>query len=300
MRWSCPHCGVMLAVAEHVLGTGWSFSRCFKCGGFALVRRAEINVIKVDKAPPGERVILPEASADSSTGLPSEKVVKTVEKYSAPKIQKPTQSTSSPLLSNQNSLTQLQSIDISSAILPEPLPEIRGERKSSKAIPAGIFTTALLVLVSGAYFYLQGQKLWRKLKENSAKPEIFAQTEQHNLAPPLPVVPHNDLSAVEKSLTTTLNQNSQEIADELKKSAMAPIRAEDKANSTLPLSVEIISPTAHLRAGPGLLFPITSSVAQKSQFQVLDWTNRWFKVQQMKTETPLTGWIRNDLIRVVH
>ncbi|MGZ3686951.1 MAG: hypothetical protein ACXVBW_01540, partial [Bdellovibrionota bacterium] len=62
MRWSCPHCGSNLGLADDKIGTGWSFSRCYKCGGFALIRKAEINLIKVDKAPPGERVLLPEAS----------------------------------------------------------------------------------------------------------------------------------------------------------------------------------------------------------------------------------------------
>ena len=62
MRWSCPHCGVNLAVADDKLGSGWSFSRCYKCGGFALVRRSEVNLIKVDKAPAGENVLIPEAS----------------------------------------------------------------------------------------------------------------------------------------------------------------------------------------------------------------------------------------------
>lgn len=61
MRWNCPHCGVNLAVIDDQLSTGWSFSRCYQCGGFALVRQAEINVIKVDRAPQGERVLLPES-----------------------------------------------------------------------------------------------------------------------------------------------------------------------------------------------------------------------------------------------
>jgi hypothetical protein len=64
MRWNCPHCGVALAVSDEKLGGGWSFSRCFKCGGFALVRRSDINLIKVDRAPTGEKVILPESSEE--------------------------------------------------------------------------------------------------------------------------------------------------------------------------------------------------------------------------------------------
>ena len=70
MQWNCPHCGISLAIASESLGTGWSFSRCYKCGAFALVRKTEVNVIKVDKAPPGERIpLLPEAVETPNLGL---------------------------------------------------------------------------------------------------------------------------------------------------------------------------------------------------------------------------------------
>ncbi len=71
MRWSCPHCGINLAVSDDKMGSGWSFSRCYKCGGFALVRRAEINLVKVDRAPAGEHIILPEASEEPEAALMS-------------------------------------------------------------------------------------------------------------------------------------------------------------------------------------------------------------------------------------
>ncbi len=61
MQWNCPQCGVYLTLPQESLGTGWAFSRCYQCAGFALIRRTEVNVIKVDRAPPGERVLLPEA-----------------------------------------------------------------------------------------------------------------------------------------------------------------------------------------------------------------------------------------------
>ena len=72
MRWSCPHCGINLAVSDDKMGSGWSFSRCYKCGGFALVRRAEINLVKVDRAPAGEHIILPEASEEPETTMMSQ------------------------------------------------------------------------------------------------------------------------------------------------------------------------------------------------------------------------------------
>src|SRR5689334_8459640 len=78
MRWNCPHCGINLAVSDDKLGPGWSFSRCYKCGGFALVRRSEINLIKVDKAPAGEHVLLPEAS---ETPVMSQEATQNLERY---------------------------------------------------------------------------------------------------------------------------------------------------------------------------------------------------------------------------
>lgn len=81
MQWNCPHCGILLAISDDTMGTGWSFSRCYKCGGFALIRRTEVNVIKVDKAPLGERVILPEASHNPSVGLMSEGAMKNFSRH---------------------------------------------------------------------------------------------------------------------------------------------------------------------------------------------------------------------------
>src|SRR5687767_11704308 len=120
MQWSCPHCGIALAITDETLGTGWSFSRCYKCGGFALIRRAEINVIKVDKAPPGERVILPEASMSPSQGLISEKATQKYAKHSSPPIQ--TQLPISQQLQQTPTLTPKINYDITKAILPDPLP----------------------------------------------------------------------------------------------------------------------------------------------------------------------------------
>lgn len=69
MRWNCPHCGTNLAVSDEKMSSGWSFSRCYKCAGFALVRRSDVNLIKVDRAPAGETVLLPEANENPTTML---------------------------------------------------------------------------------------------------------------------------------------------------------------------------------------------------------------------------------------
>ncbi len=46
-------------MANEQLPSGWAFSRCITCLGFALVRPGAKNIIKVDTAPAGENVLLP-------------------------------------------------------------------------------------------------------------------------------------------------------------------------------------------------------------------------------------------------
>lgn len=61
MRWNCPHCGTALSVADDKLSNTWSFSKCFQCSGYALVRKSDLNLIKVDDAPKGEKIVRPSA-----------------------------------------------------------------------------------------------------------------------------------------------------------------------------------------------------------------------------------------------
>ena len=51
-----------------MLGEGWNFSRCYQCGGFGLIRKAEINLVKVDRVPQGEQILLPELSGEPLMG----------------------------------------------------------------------------------------------------------------------------------------------------------------------------------------------------------------------------------------
>ncbi|MBL7716393.1 MAG: hypothetical protein JNL01_13080 [Bdellovibrionales bacterium] len=71
MRWNCPHCGTALSVADDKLSNTWSFSKCFQCSGYALVRKSDLNLIKVDDAPKGEKLVRPQAdiSAPSETRI---------------------------------------------------------------------------------------------------------------------------------------------------------------------------------------------------------------------------------------
>lgn len=71
MRWSCPHCGALLTLSQELLDKSWSFSKCYQCRRLSLIRRADVNVVKVDKAPPGEPILLPGPPSSLTSRLTS-------------------------------------------------------------------------------------------------------------------------------------------------------------------------------------------------------------------------------------
>lgn len=77
MRWNCPHCGTALSVPKEKLTASWSFSKCAPCGGYSLVRRSDLNMIRIDQAPPKGQEVLqvgPQTTAEAAalkTQIPS-------------------------------------------------------------------------------------------------------------------------------------------------------------------------------------------------------------------------------------
>lgn len=57
MRWNCPHCKTAIVVSASELRTQWTFTECFQCSGISLVRRNDINIIRVDRKPSGETIL---------------------------------------------------------------------------------------------------------------------------------------------------------------------------------------------------------------------------------------------------
>lgn len=218
MQWSCPHCGTRLGVGDDILGTGWSFSRCYKCGGFALVRRAEVNIIKVDKAPPGEKVILPEAPMESGENFMSAEAIQNAAKYAQKRVasQQAAQqaATASPPLpaplpaiphpksaldtkpvppvfhggagaiagARPAMIQQPENLNAFNAAfssaLPDPLPAEPRKSRKSYIIPAGISTTAVIAIISGFYLYFQTQALWSKARESAVRPAMMQPSEE--------------------------------------------------------------------------------------------------------------------------
>lgn len=138
MRWNCPHCGVRLSVADDQLTSGWSFSRCSKCTGYSLVRKAEVNLIKVDRAPRGEKIVLPE----EENALLGEQIVNRLNQYPA-HYNKGLREPPNPGLSQPMEL---------------PLPNNR-----FRILPAAIGISGVVAVASGIYLTLEGLTIWRKV-----------------------------------------------------------------------------------------------------------------------------------------
>jgi len=241
----------MLAVGDDALGTGWSFSRCYKCGGYALVRRAEINVIKVDKAPPGEKVILPEASTDPTAGMMNAEATQRAAKYlrpSAPSAQMtPTPNMTPPVPPPfQANHQRATTMDISGITLPEPLPETPENAIKSYVIPIGISTSAILMLISGVYLYMQSQTLWNKTREvsrASANATVNMSNEEHaenqaKAAVPtvyMPrILPNEGGPNANGKTTLSAEALNSDITDRVQKSAMAPLKELPTAKGAQP------------------------------------------------------------------
>jgi predicted Zn finger-like uncharacterized protein len=199
MRWNCPHCGTHLAVGDEKLGAGWSFSRCYRCGGFALVRRSDVNLIKVDKAPAGEQVLVPDAEPEAKSEKP---VIRPAARRNAPataastksaapvaasakapaapagataagpaRVATPPSRAPSPNVRSAGAevtapraaageRTFARSVAQTSIDLPEPLPDTPRQPWHYRLLPVAVGVAGATVVASGIYFYLQGQALW--------------------------------------------------------------------------------------------------------------------------------------------
>ena len=318
MRWSCPHCGINLAVADEKLGSGWSFSRCYKCAGFALVRKSEVNLIKVDKAPIGENILLPEAT-ETSIPMMSREATDNLEKFisrgetasaaNKPSI-KPAQKkipVTAPKIPNAPNV-------LNSAIqgnLPKPLPEIPVKTRY-RMLPAAIGITGTLAIASGIYLYIQGQSLWQKAHQEVR----HAQATAEKSAPVRQVAsiennsPNTASAPILAAQTTGIGEI---VTDQVRQSAMAPARpstanptlTSNDADSDLPevpaeFTVRIRNANGKLRSGPGMQFPVLRIADTNIEYTVTEWRDRWFKIAPKGAENPdqLSAWIRNDLVQM--
>lgn len=333
MCWNCPHCGTSLGIGDDKIGNGWSFSRCYKCGGFALIKRSDINLIKVDQVPAGERVLLPEASEEprlnqeatarlnqhlnriaqkngasaaqtSNNNMPAANNAKPQIRQAGPRganmgAQPPAfthnNSLANPAISAAaNSNANSIPIPTSSMAIPEPLPEAPIPSSRGRLLPVAISSAALITVASGTYLYIQGQALWQKARTTAAK------------APQNPIqaraIAKNEITPVPASNTAP----AAVVVDRVTHQAMAPIHVNTEAKTeskseSAPLVVQPINPEAVLRSGPGHEYAVIGTAPTTSKYLVSDWSDRWFKVvpvNQKDSAQAKPAWIRNDLVRI--
>ncbi len=174
MRWNCPHCLTMVSVGDDKIGSGWLFSKCYKCSGFSLVRRTEVEVVKVEGSPFDGKVSV----SSNATGVQA-KVQEIIGQKkvhesalaiaasdkNAPNKSKPEARPVSPIprIPADGLFNQLKEI------------EARNKKKSPIQILIGIVVVS--TLGSGLYLYFESQsQLQKKYRPTAAARQITAPT----------------------------------------------------------------------------------------------------------------------------
>ena len=179
--------------------------------------------------------------------------------------------------------------------MPEPLPSTPVRPLWSKILlPAVIGLTAVGVIFSGAYLFIQGQALTKKTKTTQQK---ITQNSNQDILPTPPIA----------RIST-----SDDVTDSIKTQAMAapqknqPIKIESKTvpSAVKPLIIQIRDEFAHLREGPGTHFPILDKALYGQKFFVSDFDKNWFQIRPViKSSNTIhsikSAWIRNDLVEPI-
>lgn len=166
MRWNCPHCGVALSVSEERVTRAWSFSRCYNCSGFSLVRRADIQLLKVKKTQDGRGLILPpECEISEVPRIPSYQL-----------FREPPQDTSvinaPPAVATQiATLTKLQNtkptiLPSARRAIPAPLPEEPQKNWTAKVFKLGAGAMGVIAVASGVFLTYLAVKNTQNLKKS--------------------------------------------------------------------------------------------------------------------------------------
>ncbi|MGK5087291.1 SH3 domain-containing protein [Bdellovibrionota bacterium FG-2] len=255
-----------------------------------------MNLIKVDKAPAGEHVLLPEPSEDPILGQQAaDRLGKYIGTKTMPKNMGPIthidgKTTFPPPLPE---LTEL-------VTSPPPLPPPPAARDWTRAIlPTAIGIAGIMAIGSGVYIYWKGEALYERAK-------IAAKTEtlRNESAKPAPVsfTENNDV----------VRAPSMPLTDQVHQNAMAPTRV-NTPEPVPPPTVAAVAPesarmkirarlAAKLHTGPGLEFPVVGVANPETTYPVIDWSNRWFKISlpgETGEKSKNQAWIRNDLIQLV-
>lgn len=182
----------------------------------------------------------------------------------------------------------------------------------------------VVAIASGIYLYMEGQKIWEKAKLANARTAPAAELIQHprlkTVASTLGISRTPGFSVAQNTGST--NANAAGLSDQISHQAMAPIRQDinelNKPASMAKINSVAVSPAPaaglspvmwirpraeniSLRSGPGLEHPIVSTAQTKDAYRVLEWKDRWFRVQANHAANAASEnlWIRNDLVTPV-
>lgn len=268
MRWNCPHCQSPITAAEAVRNE-WSFSKCHRCGGFALIKSGESNPIKIFQAPPGERIL---ETRDIEIPQPS------ILQAAIPAPPRASAVESSP-------------------------------RGSARVIPLLTGITSAVALGSGAYLYVQSQDLFARLEQRApaSAPAAIDRLHQISMAPDRQAEPAAPEADVAPMPTTLAPVGSDPTVKGEQTSCV--IKATDFKSSESSMLLRVKGSSAKLRSGPGLEFPVIMTAGQELVLEAYDWDGRWFKVRAKSVKPAESGrgpasvgsssgfvWIRNDLV----
>lgn len=292
MKWNCPHCGTPIAVADHSLGSEWSFSRCYRCSGFSLVRAEDAQVIKahspkavaVPAAPPTEDFKLSAQALKNLQALQERKTSARTEQNSSagavPKrpsfLAQDIQPPPPPKKKKPAALVAERSADQSTATkipdLPEPLPSTPKKnwivRWAQQLLP---FTGAAAVLAAGG-LYIQLQE-----PDSMPAPQIAQAPAPQNIqTPPRPPQSAGATAAIEPG------------SDQLNQAAAAPV-----APAAFEVKVKINR--AILRSAPTTESNPLGYAELGAALKAIDFKDNWIQVQVPTSQ--LKAWIRNDLIQ---
>jgi|GEM_PF-4779762 len=289
MRWNCPHCTTALAITDEKLGAGWTFTRCYKCGGFGLVRRSEVAHIKIDAGPMAEKIVDP---LSPRSELLSEKALQNLARpVTLPSLRVRAKTAAPPA-----TLPPAASFP---GTLPDSLVDsIAGLGEDSETATAGSsaqdsiearaprtvspLAASILILVaisfgSGIYLYTQGRSLMRQINR-----------------------PQTASNPVEAPATTDAAPEIAAIVDRVEQTASAPTTAAAAMPKGLKAQIQVTS--AALRASPSVESALVAKSPKNARYEVVGWKDNWFEIKLPPSNTanaPETAWIRNDLVQLV-
>jgi hypothetical protein len=266
MQWNCPHCQTAISTDDAQIATGWNFTQCCRCNGHSLVRRAEVNLVRLDKEPQGEKILKAQEARVTPPPFPGVN------------LERPQQ------------LNPALEIFPAANTTPTQTAPASGPRRGANPSHWMLAAAAMLALGSGISLYRQGSRLLQQVEPTTELASITASASTTDPAPGIFAKLENKPALLSDSVTTR---------------SMAPQRettSPGTPQATLQTTVQVQVKNAILRAGPGQEHAKISMASLADSFTVAEWKDRWFKIVLPATGgTPTrTAWVRNDLVKLIN